>query len=216
MKKMGICLIAILFSFFCFTDAFAQRGMKWQGSGNWGPGSPYNRMFDPKTVGTITGEVGIFLLSSILPFSHSAAEVTSSPSLPSTDPPAATEGKSLSLEQAVDLALRRNPLTQSAATGRKIANASAEEALAGRWPLLQFSETFTRSNNPVFVFGSLLEQGRFGPQNFAVDSLNNPDPLNNFRTAVNLKWPSSTRCSPAPGWPRPASGRNRQTIRRRW
>ena len=57
MKKMGICLIAILFSFFCFTDAFAQRGMKWQGSGNWGPGSPYNRMFDPKTVGTITGEV---------------------------------------------------------------------------------------------------------------------------------------------------------------
>ena len=57
MKKMGICLIAILFSFFCFTDSFAQRGMKWQGSGNWGPGSPYNRMFDPKTVGTITGEV---------------------------------------------------------------------------------------------------------------------------------------------------------------
>jgi outer membrane protein TolC len=67
-------------------------------------------------------------------------------------------------------------------------DAQVREARSGWWPLLQFSETFTRSNNPVFVFGSLLEQGRFGPQNFAVDSLNNPDSLNNFRTAINLKW----------------------------
>ncbi len=67
-------------------------------------------------------------------------------------------------------------------------DAQVREARSGWWPLLQFSETFTRSNNPVFVFGSLLEQSRFGPENFALDSLNNPDPLNHFRTAINLKW----------------------------
>jgi hypothetical protein len=31
--------------------------MKWRGSGGWGPGGQYNRMYDPKTVETITGEV---------------------------------------------------------------------------------------------------------------------------------------------------------------
>ena len=40
-------------------DSFAQKGpgMMWRGSGGWGPGSPYNRMYDPKTVETMTGEV---------------------------------------------------------------------------------------------------------------------------------------------------------------
>jgi hypothetical protein len=38
-------------------NAFAQRGMRWKGSGGWGPASTYNRMYDPKTVETIRGEV---------------------------------------------------------------------------------------------------------------------------------------------------------------
>jgi outer membrane protein len=133
--------------------------------------------------------MGIFLLCSILSFSYSGAEATSYPSESPSNPSLSINAEGLSLEQAVDLALRRNPLTQSAAAGRKMADASAEEALAGRWPLLQFNEIFTRSNNPVFVFGSLLEQARFGPGNFDIGTLNNPDSLNNFRTAVNLKWP---------------------------
>lgn len=31
--------------------------MKWKGSGGWGPGTRYSRMYDPKTVETISGEV---------------------------------------------------------------------------------------------------------------------------------------------------------------
>lgn len=39
-------------------DSFAQRGaMKWKGSGGWGPGTPYNRMYDPAKVETISGTV---------------------------------------------------------------------------------------------------------------------------------------------------------------
>ncbi len=38
-------------------NSFAQRGMRWRGSGGWGPASTYNRMYDPKTVETIRGEV---------------------------------------------------------------------------------------------------------------------------------------------------------------
>lgn len=39
------------------TESFAQGGMKWRGSGGWGTGAPYSRMYDPKTVETINGEV---------------------------------------------------------------------------------------------------------------------------------------------------------------
>jgi len=45
--------------FFAAAESFAQRGpaMMWRGSGGWGPGTQYSRMYDTKTVETITGEV---------------------------------------------------------------------------------------------------------------------------------------------------------------
>ena len=89
------------------------------------------------------------------------------------------KAEELTLLSAVDLALRHNPLIRAAISGRKIADGQLSEARAGRLPLLQFSETFTRSNNPVFVFGSLLEQSRFAPQNFDIGLLNSPEPVNN-------------------------------------
>jgi outer membrane protein len=95
----------------------------------------------------------------------------------------------LSLPLAVDLAIRHHPLIRAVVSGRQMVDAQLNEAQAGHWPLFQFSEVFTRSNNPVFVFGSLLEQSRFGPQNFNLDSLNNPGFLNNFRTALILRMP---------------------------
>jgi outer membrane protein len=110
------------------------------------------------------------------------------PAQPSSPPQASEKSEALTLPAAVEMALQNNPRVKAVLSGREMMDAQVREAQSGWWPLLQFNETFTRSNNPVFVFGSLLEQSRFGAQNFAVDSLNNPDPLNNFRTAVNLKW----------------------------
>jgi len=95
--------------------------------------------------------------------------------------------EALTLSSAVEQALKNNPLIRITLSGQEIADAQLREARAGWFPLLQFSETFTRGNNPVFVFGSLLEQGQFGPQNFEISALNDPDPLSNFRTAFNLR-----------------------------
>ncbi|MCI0390980.1 MAG: TolC family protein [Acidobacteria bacterium] len=97
--------------------------------------------------------------------------------------------KELTLPLAVEIALRTNPLMRTTATGREIADAQVQEAKAGRYPVVQLSETWINGNNPVFVFGSLLEQGRFTQQNFDLRSLNNPDPLNNFRFGVTIKLP---------------------------
>jgi outer membrane protein TolC len=95
----------------------------------------------------------------------------------------------LTLPLAVEMALRTNPLTRVTAAGREIADAQLQEARAGRMPQVQLSETFSNGNNPVFVFGSLLEQGRFAQQNFNLPLLNNPDPLTNFRFGVTVKAP---------------------------
>jgi outer membrane protein TolC len=95
----------------------------------------------------------------------------------------------LSLSQAVEIALKTNPLTKSTAGGFELAEAQIREARALRYPSLQASEIFTRSNNPVFVFGTLLEQGRFTSENFDLDFLNHPPSLSNFRSAVTLRMP---------------------------
>jgi len=39
-------------------ESYAQRGpMSWRGSGGWGPGTPYNRLYDPAKVETVSGTV---------------------------------------------------------------------------------------------------------------------------------------------------------------
>jgi len=102
-------------------------------------------------------------------------------------------GSALSLQEAAETALAKNPMMAAVESGQLVAGAQLEEARAGRLPALQFSETYTNSNNPVFVFGSLLEQGRFGPQNFAIDALNQPGSISNFRSALNLRLPVFNR-----------------------
>jgi hypothetical protein len=51
-----MAMISIL-SFFYVPESFAQRGMKWQGSGNWGPNTQYGRLYNPQTIEIISGEV---------------------------------------------------------------------------------------------------------------------------------------------------------------
>jgi len=49
-------VISILIMLFA-TESFAQRGMGWKGGGGWGMGAAYGKMYNPKTVETINGEV---------------------------------------------------------------------------------------------------------------------------------------------------------------
>jgi hypothetical protein len=58
-KIAGMFGLLVMGLFFASAESIAQRGpaMMWRGSGGWGPGTPYNRMYNPKAVETITGEV---------------------------------------------------------------------------------------------------------------------------------------------------------------
>ena len=109
-----------------------------------------------------------------------------------SDQPPGT-GPSLALGEAVERALGQNPLLQATEAGSRAASEGLGEAKSGRLPSLGFSHTYTHSNNPVFVFGSLLEQGRFSANNFDPNFLNNPGSMSNFRSAVDLRIPVFNR-----------------------
>jgi hypothetical protein len=50
-------IIAIMAVTALATDTLAQQGMRWRGSGGWGPGTKYGGMYDPKSLETVSGQV---------------------------------------------------------------------------------------------------------------------------------------------------------------
>jgi len=92
----------------------------------------------------------------------------------------------LSLREAVRLALRENKAIAAANAGMRAAETRIDEARAGKLPKLNYSESFARSDNPVFVFSSLLAQHQFGAEDFSIGPLNRPDSLNNFQSQLTV------------------------------
>jgi outer membrane protein len=93
---------------------------------------------------------------------------------------------SLSLREAVHLALQENKAIAATNAAMRASAARIDEAGAGRLPKLNYSESFARSDNPVFVFSSLLTQHQFGAENFSIGPLNRPDALNNFQSLLTV------------------------------
>ena len=101
-----------------------------------------------------------------------------------------TEPSPLSLQQAANLALEKNPLRKAALADTKAASAGVREAQSFLMPHVNFSELATRGDDPVYVFGSKLRQQRFTADNFAppLNKLNNPLPYGNFSTRFGGTW----------------------------
>jgi outer membrane protein TolC len=95
----------------------------------------------------------------------------------------------MSLKDAVHLALDMNKSVEASVAAQKAAGSRVAEARGGFLPKVDYSESWTRSDNPVFVFSSLLTQHQFGEQNFQVGPLNRPDFLNNFQSQISADQP---------------------------
>jgi outer membrane protein len=93
----------------------------------------------------------------------------------------------LSLSEAVARALETHPSVASAQASLNAAAAKIDVAKAGWKPRVDYQESWVRSNNPVFVFGSLLTQRQFTAANFGLDSLNRPEALNQFQSLVSAE-----------------------------
>jgi outer membrane protein len=94
----------------------------------------------------------------------------------------------LTLQQAVRIALEKNPQRKAALADTKAASADVRQAKSFLFPRVDFSETAMSGNDPVYVFGSKLRQQRFTSADFALNVLNTPTPYSNFATRFGGAW----------------------------
>ncbi len=100
----------------------------------------------------------------------------------------AQQSSPLTLQEAVALSLDKNPARE---ISRAEVDATRSESRMARivlLPNLSFKEAITRGNDPVYVFGTRLRQQRFALNDFALNNLNRPLPINNFATSLLGNW----------------------------
>jgi outer membrane protein len=127
-------------------------------------------------------------LGKLVPVFTIAAALAAAPAFAQAQT-AAAPPSGLTLVEAVRIALKKNPSVQAADSYSQAVEQGITIARAGRYPRVDFSEGFTRGNNPVYVFGSLLTQRQFTAANFDLGFLNVPPPLDNFRTQFTATMP---------------------------
>ena len=95
----------------------------------------------------------------------------------------------LSLSQAIGVALQNNLEVRAIRAKYRASVAQKSMATSGFFPKINLSETFSRSNNPVYFFGMRLNQGKFVMSDMQIDRLNDPPTLNNFLTRLQIIQP---------------------------
>jgi len=101
---------------------------------------------------------------------------------------AAQDAIPLTLAEAVKMTLANNPMHKAALADTKATAAGVREARAPLLPRITFAENFTGGNNPVFVFGTKLNQQVFKAQDFELDQLNRPTAIGNYASRFFGQW----------------------------
>jgi len=101
---------------------------------------------------------------------------------------AGQEPSALRLSQAVAIALEKSPARKMAAADVSAAKAGVDQARSSFLPRVNFAETFTYGNDPVYAFGTRLRQGRFTQNDFALGNLNFPNAIGNYSSRIGGQW----------------------------
>ncbi|HVP65379.1 MAG TPA: TolC family protein [candidate division Zixibacteria bacterium] len=96
--------------------------------------------------------------------------------------------QSLTLRDAVRIALDKNPEHKMAIADVAASSAGVEMARTSFLPRFEFSESLTKGNDQVYAFGTRLRQARFAQADFAISNLNHPEPITNFATRLGGQW----------------------------
>lgn len=105
----------------------------------------------------------------------------------------AQEVKDLSLDQLIEKALEDNHQILIAAQQINQAEGAFRQTDAAFLPQIYLTHTATNTNTPLMAFGSKLNQAKITAADFAPESLNNPDGVTNFNTAIELAQPIFNR-----------------------
>ena len=118
----------------------------------------------------------LFLLF-VFPLSSSAADDQNEP-VP----------EPLSLTEAIHIAVEQNPEIKAAQFHMDAVKSNSVKAQSGFYPQLNFAQSFNRTTNPMWAFGTKLNQSTITQGDFDPTRLNDPDPINNFASTFLLSW----------------------------
>ena len=119
--------------------------------------------------------VGLFLLLSHIGSARAQTETPSS--------------GSLSLAEAIQIALGHNPLINETQARVDISTERIVQARSGFMPRIDASGAYNRTTNPAQAFATKLNQGMITQDDFNPDRLNNPDPMDNYAGKLAAVWP---------------------------
>ncbi|MEF3169374.1 MAG: TolC family protein [Deltaproteobacteria bacterium] len=98
----------------------------------------------------------------------------------------------LTIDKARSLALENNPSIRAARAGSEATSARVSAAWSAFFPRLDLYEAYERTNTPPAVFTHKLSQEIFSQSDFAIDRLNDPSPISNWKTRLVLTQPLFT------------------------
>jgi outer membrane protein TolC len=100
----------------------------------------------------------------------------------------ASPSSPLSRREAVRRAVQQHPRVEAADRRLEASQARIDQARAGFWPQFFFSERFSATTNPLWAFGTRLNQERIAQRDFDPDRLNAPRRVDNFATVLSARW----------------------------
>lgn len=95
----------------------------------------------------------------------------------------------LTLEQAVDTALRNNPALKAADAQLEAAESGVTRSSSGFLPTVTLSETWSRTDSPMMALGTKLNREMVTMQDFDPAVMNDPDPISNYTTRFAVVQP---------------------------
>ncbi len=144
--------------------------------------SPREAPPSARLFGTSSRQAPVALRGRLLAVALATLPVWATAASPTTEPV-------LTLERAIEIALAGNRELRGSLAQLEVAAARLQEARALRLPRLALEAAYQRTDNPVLVFSNLLSQAAFQAESFALDALNHPAPLDNWKTRIHLSQP---------------------------
>lgn len=99
----------------------------------------------------------------------------------------------LTISQAIEIGLAESPLVKSGEFQLESSQAQMRVARSGLYPRIDISQAFKRTTNPMWAFGTKLNQEVITREDFDPNKLNDPDPINNFATVFSVVLPVYNR-----------------------
>jgi outer membrane protein len=95
----------------------------------------------------------------------------------------------LSLSEAIQIAITHNPSINEVQAQVDISKERIVQARSGFMPRVDAHGAYNRTTNPAQTFATKLNQGMIAQDDFNVNRLNDPDPIDNYAGRLSAIWP---------------------------